>query len=199
MVGAGVRSIAIRTSASLFSSHGCEDRLVTWRTSLFRVTQLVRICGHLPRSSATRTGVPCCASRSICAAGSAPFTMTPAIPAIGFEGRRARRLDLDVHAIALLEGSSNRRRPGRRGRPAVSIPSACGGGIRSRSQRIRVSACASRSVAIAKTAKVAKIAKIEMRPSAESAQPWHRSDFLQSWPASACRRILATRYGAVSP
>jgi hypothetical protein len=64
----------------LFSSQGCEDRLVTCSTSLLRVTQLVRMCGHLPRPSATRTDLTSRESRACCSGGSDPFTITPATP-----------------------------------------------------------------------------------------------------------------------
>ena len=44
----------MRTSAAFCSIHGCAVRLDTCSTSLFFVTQFVRICGHLPRSSSAK-------------------------------------------------------------------------------------------------------------------------------------------------
>ena len=48
----------MRTSAAFCSIHGCAVRLDTCSTSFLFVTQLVRMCGHLPRSSIASTRAP---------------------------------------------------------------------------------------------------------------------------------------------
>ncbi len=84
---AGAAARRIRMSAALFSIQGCAERPVTWSTSLFFVTQFVRMCGHFPRSSTTTMRpvgtLNCRRSWRIRAAGALPLTTSPATPAIG--------------------------------------------------------------------------------------------------------------------